>query len=109
MKRKRKPELDTVLQYDDLKTDAGGTGAGGRGGRGSGTGSGGGGFRAGQNVVCRIVGAEPGGYAVYVEGYGDGFLPTPVVLEVDQKIQALYVCTYNNRALVSARLPRSDH
>jgi hypothetical protein len=70
------------------------------------------GYKAGQNVVCRVVIAEPGGYAVTIEKDNPkdnlpGFLPTPVPLKVGEQILAQFVCVHNNRILLSARFSSS--
>jgi hypothetical protein len=104
-KRHNQPE-DLDLQQEDQRTAAAGAGGGGRRGRGTGTtGGGGGGYRAGQNVICRVGYAEPGGYAVIISKDNlPGFLPTRAQLKTGEEILAQYVCVYNNRILLSARL-----
>jgi hypothetical protein len=95
MPRRRSPK-PRISGYKRLKTAAGGSGVSG-GGNGSG-------FCPGDNLVCRIVNTEPGGYAVIVKkGDLPGFLPTQALLRLGADIVATYVCTYNNRILVSAR------
>jgi hypothetical protein len=67
------------------------------------------GFRSGDNLVCRIVNTEPGGYAVIVKkGELSGFLPTQSLLRLGADIVAKYVCTHNNRILVTARFSGPD-
>jgi hypothetical protein len=62
------------------------------------------GFRPGDNLVCRIVSAEPGGYAVILKiGAQHAFLPTQAMLQPGTVIVAQFVCIHNNRILVSAR------
>jgi hypothetical protein len=63
------------------------------------------GYKAGQNVICRVGYAEPGGYAVIIPKDNlPGFLPTQAPLKAGQEILAQYVCVHNNRILLSARL-----
>jgi hypothetical protein len=62
------------------------------------------GYKAGQNVICRISYAEPGGYAVVISKDGlPGFLPTQEELKIDEEILAQVVCVSNNRILLSER------
>ncbi len=52
----------------------------------SGGSNGGGGLRAGENVICKISRAEPGGYAVTIPKYNlNGFLPTENKLKQDRR------------------------
>jgi len=62
------------------------------------------GYKPGQNVVCRVTGAEPGGYAVLIPKDNlPGFLPTDANLRENEEILAQFVCVHNNRILLSAR------
>jgi hypothetical protein len=62
------------------------------------------GYKAGQNVVCKVSHAEPGGYAVIIPKDNlPGFLPTQAHLRVNEEILAQFVCVHNNRILLSAR------
>ena len=62
-------------------------------------------FRAGQTLACKVLMAEPGGYAVIVWKYNlRGFLPTEARLRIGEEVLAQYVCVHNNRVLLSARL-----
>src|SRR5271168_660629 len=62
------------------------------------------GYKAGQNVVCKVSHAEPGGYAVIIPKDNlPGFLPTQAHLKVNEEILAQFVCVHNNRILLSAR------
>ena len=63
------------------------------------------GYKAGQNVICRVGYAEPGGYAVIIPKDNlPGFLPNQAQLKVGEEILAQFVCVHNNRILLSARL-----
>jgi hypothetical protein len=63
------------------------------------------GYKAGQNVVCKVVQAEPGGYAVNIPKDNlPGFLPTDQKLKVGEEVLAQFVCVHNNRVLLSSRL-----
>lgn len=95
MPRRRTPKA-RITEYKQLKTAAGGSGVS-DGGDGSG-------LKPGDNLVCRIVNTEPGGYAVIVKkGDHPGFLPTQAMLRMGAEIVAKYVCMHNGRILVSAR------
>lgn len=62
------------------------------------------GYKAGQNVVCKVTKAEPGGYAVLIPKDNlPGFLPTQEVLKPGEEVLAQFVCVHNNRILLSAR------
>ena len=91
---RRRPPKAMIIEYKQLKTAAGGSGTFGGGG--------GSGFRAGENVICRVVSSEPGGYAVVIKnGNWPGFLPTQAMLRPGNEIVAQYICVHNNRVLVS--------
>jgi hypothetical protein len=62
------------------------------------------GYKAGQNVVCKVSHPEPGGYAVTIPKDNlPGFLPTQAHLKTGEEILAQFVCVHNNRILLSAR------
>lgn len=62
------------------------------------------GYKAGQNVVCKVVKDEPGGYAVIIPKDNlPGFLPTQAMLRTGEEILAQFVCVHNHRILLSAR------
>lgn len=63
------------------------------------------GYKAGQNVVCKVVTSEPGGYAVHIPKDNlPGFLPTEAKLKIGEEVLAQFVCVHNNRVLLSARM-----
>ncbi len=67
------------------------------------------GYKAGQNVVCKVVKAEPGGYAVTIPKDNlPGFLPTQAILRTDEEILAQFVCVHNHRILLSARFSNNS-
>lgn len=67
------------------------------------------GYKPGQNVVCRIMNAEPGGYAVLIPKDNlPGFLPTQERLRLGDEVLATFVCVHNNRILLSARFSTSN-
>jgi hypothetical protein len=67
------------------------------------------GYKAGQNVVCKVVKAEPGGYAVHIPKDNlPGFLPTEAKLKDGEEVLAQFVCVHNNRVLLSARMHGSN-
>ncbi len=62
------------------------------------------GYKAGQTIACKVLAAEPGGYAVIIPKDNlRGFLPTEVKLKIGEEVLAQYVCVHNNRILLSAR------
>src|SRR5271157_6021220 len=62
------------------------------------------GYKAGQSVVCRVRGPEPGGYSVTIPKDNlPGFLPTQAHLKPGEEILAQFVCVHNNRILLSTR------
>ncbi len=109
MPRRRQPKPE-IIEYKQLKTAAGGGGSGGGGGgRGPSGGGGGGGFRPGDNIVCKVVNDEPGGYAVLIVNYHlPGFLPTQAILRAGEEILAQFVCVHNHRILLSARFSNNS-
>jgi hypothetical protein len=63
------------------------------------------GYKAGQNIVCKVVQQEPGGYAVHIPKDNlPGFLPTEAKLKIGEEVLAQFVCVANNRVLLSARI-----
>lgn len=66
------------------------------------------GYKAGQNVACKVVRPEPGGYEVRTTKDNlPGFLPTDAKLKEGEEVLAQFVCVSNNRVLLSARLSNS--
>jgi hypothetical protein len=62
------------------------------------------GYKAGQNVVCKVSHAEPGGYAVIIPKDNlPGFLPTEQPLKAGEEVLAQYVCVSNSRILLQCR------
>lgn len=63
------------------------------------------GYKAGQTIACKVLAAEPGGYAVIIpKDNMRGFLPTEARLKIGEEILAQYVCVHNNRILLSSRM-----
>ncbi len=63
------------------------------------------GYKAGQNVACKVVAGEPGGYAVLITKDNlPGFLPTDARLRIGEEVLAQFVCVHNNRVLLSSRM-----
>lgn len=63
------------------------------------------GYKAGQTIACKVLAAEPGGYAVIIpKDNMRGFLPTEARLKIGEEVLAQYVCVHNNRILLSARM-----
>jgi hypothetical protein len=66
------------------------------------------GYKAGQNVVCKVTNSEPGGYAVLIPKDNlPGFLPTQATLTPGEEILAQFVAVHDNRILLSARFGSS--
>jgi hypothetical protein len=62
------------------------------------------GYKAGQNVVCKVSYSEPGGYAVIIPKDNlPGFLPTEAQLRPGEEVLAQFVCVSNNRILLQCR------
>lgn len=62
------------------------------------------GYKAGQNVACKVIAVEPGGYAVLLPKDNlPGFLPTEQKLKPGEEVLAQFVCVHNNRILLSSR------
>lgn len=96
---RRRPPKAQIIEYKQLKTAAGGSGASG----------GGGGFRAGENLICKVIKDEPGGYEVLiVNHYLAGFLPTQALLRPGEEILGQFVCVHNHRILLSARFSNNS-
>jgi hypothetical protein len=67
------------------------------------------GYKAGQTIACKVLAAEPGGYAVIIPKDNlRGFLPTEARLKIGEEVLAQYVCVHNNRILLSARMAASS-
>ncbi|HEY9791533.1 MAG TPA: hypothetical protein V6D22_14115 [Candidatus Obscuribacterales bacterium] len=63
------------------------------------------GYKAGQNVVCKVIRPEPGGYAVHIPKDNlPGFLPTDAKLKDGEEVLASFVCVHNNRVLLSPKM-----
>lgn len=57
------------------------------------------GYKAGQNVVCRITKAEEGGYEVVIKKDNlPGFIKTIEQLKIGTEILAKFVCVYTRAA-----------
>lgn len=62
------------------------------------------GYKPGQNVICKILKAEPGGYAVTIPKDDlPGFLPSTSHHSVGAEVLAQFVCVDRNRMLLSER------
>jgi hypothetical protein len=105
MRRRKIPPDEVIVNYE-AKLAAGGTGSGSGRGRGSGSGSGGGpgGYRPGQNVICKVMKPEPGGYSVIiVKNNFWGYLPSNARHNVGDDVLATFVCFDKNRMLLCER------
>lgn len=62
------------------------------------------GYKPGQNVICKIVRQEPGGYAVIIPKDNlPGFLPSEQSHAPGKEVLAQFVCVDKNRMLLSER------
>jgi len=60
------------------------------------------GYKAGQNVVCTVKGAEQGGYEVVIKKDNlPGFIKTIEPLQPGSEILAKFVCVHKDRVLLS--------
>lgn len=67
------------------------------------------GYKPGQNVYCRIVRPEPGGYAVLIiKDNLPGYLPSNAHHNIGEEILAQFVCVDRNRILLSERFTASS-
>lgn len=97
MSKRSKPTAE-IVQYEQLKAAAGGSGS-----------SGSGGYRSGQKIVCKIMNSEPGGYVVSIPNDNmPGFLPTSALLHPGAEVLAQYVCVHRGRVMVSALFSRTE-
>jgi len=59
-------------------------------------------LRSGENVVCRVVEPEQGGYIVKILKTNlSGFIKTTAKLEVGSDIVAQFVCIHKKRVLLT--------
>jgi hypothetical protein len=66
------------------------------------------GYKAGQNVVCKIIAAEEGGYAVHVPKDNlAGFIQTNATHRPGEEILAQFVCVHKSRLLLSPLMSAS--
>lgn len=58
-------------------------------------------FEPGQQVLCRVVAPEEGGYSVVlVEGHTPGYLPTERKHKHGEDVRAQFVCVNGGRLLL---------
>lgn len=91
----QRKNVASIMQYQQLKAAAGGSGVG--GGSGSGCGSGGNcrRLRQSQEVVCCVLEAVPGGYLIKVDGVDlPSYLVTEACIEPGQEILAQVFCIH---------------
>lgn len=108
---------ENVVPFRAPKTASGSDGSG-RGKRKTRIGAAGGdgvnpwniqGYKPGQNVYCRIVRPEPGGYAVLIiKDNLPGYLPSNAHHNIGEEILAQFVCVDKNRILLSERFTASS-
>ncbi|MBU6452534.1 MAG: hypothetical protein KGS72_12185 [Cyanobacteria bacterium REEB67] len=60
------------------------------------------GYKAGQNVACKVNYAEEGGYAVTIQKDNlPGFIKTTNVLKVGEELLGVFVCVHQGRILLT--------
>lgn len=60
------------------------------------------GYKAGQNVVCTVKGADQGGYEVVIKKDNlPGFIKTTASLKIGDEILAQFVCVHKDRVLLT--------
>ena len=101
----KRKSVSSILQYQQLKAAAGGSGVGGGSGAGSGPGSGNGAawrrLRQNQELVCCIIEAVPGGYLIRVEDVDlPSYLITEACLEPGQEILAQLFCIHRKNLIL---------
>jgi len=106
MPKRSRPPTPQIIEYKQLKTAAGGSGASGGGGSSGGTGASGGGggsfYRPGQTVPSKVNYAERDGYAVTIgKDNLPGFIKTAIVLRPGDDVLGVFVCFHNGRILLS--------
>lgn len=103
MTRRKRQQPAEITNFRTPKITAGGSGDGGSGGSRRG-GSRVDGFRPGQTLVCKILKAEPGGYAVTTQREGlPGYLPSNAQYKTGDELLATFVCIDRLRVLLSER------
>lgn len=92
----------SILQYQELKAAAGGSGIGGGGsGRGGRNGAPWKRLRANQEIVCRILEAVPGGYLIEVDDVDlPSFLISEACIEPGQQILAQFLCIHKRNLIL---------
>ncbi len=99
----KRKSVSSILQYQQLKAAAGGSGVG--GGSGSGPGSGNGAtwrrLRPNQELVCSIIEAVPGGYLIKVDDVDlPSYLITEARIEPGQEILAQFFCIHRKNLIL---------
>jgi hypothetical protein len=90
----------SILQYQELKAAAGGSGVGG-GGRGGRNGASWKRLRANQEIVCRILEAVPGGYLIEVDDVNlPSYLISEACIEPSQQILAQFLCIHKRNLIL---------
>lgn len=97
---------DELAPYRAKAAANGADGGGRRRGRGTGTGGSGGpgGYKPGQNVICKILKPESGGYTVIiVKDNRLGYLPSNARHNIGDDVLTTFVCVDKGRMLLSER------
>lgn len=90
----RKPTKSTtsIIEFKTLKAAAGG--AGGAGGSRDRR------FRAGEEVVCKVLAPVDGGYQIVVDGVSNpASLKSAAAIAVDEELVVQFLCRYKKRFL----------
>jgi len=97
VQQRERKVVTSLLQYQQLKTAAGGSGVG-----GSGAGGGRGNpdlrrLRENQEITVRIVEAIPGGYRIKVADFDlPSYLLSDAKIRIDEEILARFLCGYKD-------------
>ncbi|MFA6556886.1 MAG: hypothetical protein WCT03_10740 [Candidatus Obscuribacterales bacterium] len=100
MQQRERKVVTSLLQYQQLKTAAGGSGVG-----GSGAGGGRGNpdlrrLRENQEITVRIVEAIPGGYRIKVADFDlPSYLLSDARIRIGEEILARFLCGYKDNLI----------
>lgn len=100
MQQRERKVVTSLLQYQQLKAAAGGSGVG-----GSGAGGGRGNpdlrrLRENKEITVRIVEAIPGGYQIKVAEFDlPSYLLSDARIRIDEKILARFLCCYKDNLI----------
>ncbi len=101
MLRPQRKNVASIVQYQQLRAAAGGSGVGGGSGSGSRNGATWRRLRPNQELVCRIIEAVPGGYLIKVDDVDlPSYLITDACIEPGQEILAQFFCVHQKNLIL---------